>query len=311
MTITRANIGRQLVPGLRLILGESYGENTGEHKSLFETMSSERAFEEMVMMTMFGNAVVKPEGSSIEYDDAQETYTARWVMQTLALGFVITEEAMEDNLYDTKAKFNAAALGRSMASTKETLAANVFNLGFSTAQLFGDGVAFFSASHPTVGGTNLTNIITGNPDLSEAALQTAIPQIERLVDDRGILINARPVSLHVAPENQFTAEQILKTEYTTTNALNSTNGITNQNAINAVKAGRYFPKGWYSNTRFTDTDAFFIKTSVPNSAIMFQRTPMQTAMEGDFNTGNLRFKSRERYSFGVGDWRGFFGSAGS
>lgn len=310
MTITRANIAKHLVPGFRLILGENYDANEGEHKALFETMNSIRAWEEMVMMTGFGNAVTKPEGSSIQFDDAQETYTARWTAQTIALGFVITEEAMEDNLYDTKAKFNAAALGRSMASTKETLAANVFNLGFSTSQLGGDGVALFSASHPTVGGTNLTNIITGNPDLSEAALQTAIPQIERMVDDRGILINAKPLSLHVAPENQFTAEQILKTEYTTTNATNS-GGITNQNAINAIKAGRYFPKGWYKNTRFTDTDAWFIKTDVPNGTILMQRAPMATGMEGDFNTGNMRFKARERYSFGWGDWRQFFGSQGS
>jgi hypothetical protein len=310
MTITRANIAKQLVPGLRAILGNSYGQNVGQHKALFDTESSVRAFEEMVMMTYFGQAVNKTEGSSIQYDDAQETYTARWVMQTIALGFVITEEAQEDNLYDTKAKFNAAALGRSMASTKETLAANVFNLGFSTAQVGGDGVPLFSASHPTVGGVNLSNIITGNPDLSESALQTAIPQIQRMVDDRGILLDAKPVALFVAPESQFTAAKILKTEYTTITATNS-GGITNLNDINAIKSGRYFPKGWFQNNRFTDTDAFFIRTDVPMSTVMFQRAALASAMEGDFNTGNMRFKARERYSFGWGDWRGYFGSTGT
>lgn len=310
MTITRANISKQLVPGLNRILGNSYKQNTGEHTVLFETAKSIRAFEEMVMMTYFGNALTKTEGASIEYDDAQETYTARWDNETVALGFVITEEAMEDDLYETKAKFNAAGLGRSMASTKETKAANVFNLGFSATRLGGDGVALFSASHPTAGGVNLSNIITGNPDLSETALQTVITQIQRTVDDRGILINAKPVSLHVAPDNQFTAEKILHSEYTTITATNS-GGITNLNDVNAVKSGRYFPKGWYTNARFTDTDAWFVKTDVPNGTIMFSRVPLSTAEEGDFNTGNMRYKARERYSFGWGDWRQWAGSAGT
>lgn len=307
MTITRANIAKQLVPGLRLILGENYGENTGEYKALFETMGSVRAFEPVVMMTMFGNAVNKPEGSSIEYDDAQETFTATWFHQTIALGFVITEEAMEDNLYDTKAKFNAAALGRSMKNTKETIAANVFNMGFSTSQLGGDGVPLFSASHPTVAGVNWSNLTTG--DLSESLLETTIPKIQRLTDDRGILINAMPRSLHFAPENQFTAQKILKSEYSTITATNS-GGITNVNDINAIKSGAYFPGGGIVNTRFTDTDSWFIKTSVPNGTIHMERVGLSTGMEGDFNTGNMRFKARERYSFYWGDPRQWYGSAG-
>lgn len=309
MTITRANIAKQLVPGLNAILGVSYGENSGEHKALFEIKNSVRAFEEQVMMTGFGIAATKPEGSAVDFDDAQETYTARWDMETIALGFQITEEAMEDNLYETKAMFQAQQLGRSMSAAKETKAANVFNLGFSTSRLGGDGVPLFSASHPSVIGVNQSNLLTG--DLSETGLQDAITRIRRLTDDRGILINAKALSLHVAPENEFTAMQILQTEYTTVNATNSTTGVTNQNQINAIMKGKYFPRGFFTNTRFVDSDAWFVKTDVPLGTIMFNRVKLQTAMEGEFTTGNMRYKARERYAFGWGDWRGFVGSAGS
>jgi hypothetical protein len=309
MTITRANIAKQLVPGLNAILGVSYGENSGEHKALFEIKNSVRAFEEQVMMTGFGIAATKPEGSAVDFDDAQETYTARWDMETIALGFQITEEAMEDNLYETKAMFQAQQLGRSMSAAKETKAANVFNLGFSTSRLGGDGQPLFSASHPSVIGVNQSNLITG--DLSETGLQDAITRIRRMTDDRGILINAKALSLHVAPENEFTAMQILQTEYTTVNATNSTTGVTNQNQINAIMKGKYFPRGFFTNTRFVDSDAWFVKTDVPLGTIMFNRVKLQTAMEGEFTTGNMRYKARERYAFGWGDWRGFIGSAGS
>jgi len=309
MTITRANIAKQLVPGLNAILGVSYGENSGEHKALFEIKNSVRAFEEQVMMTGFGIAATKPEGSAVDFDDAQETYTARWDMETIALGFQITEEAMEDNLYETKAMFQAQQLGRSMSAAKETKAANVFNLGFSTSRLGGDGQPLFSASHPSVIGVNQSNLITG--DLSETGLQDAITRIRRMTDDRGILINAKALSLHVAPENEFTAMQILQTEYTTVNATNSTTGVTNQNQINAIMKGKYFPRGFFTNTRFVDSDAWFVKTDVPLGTIMFNRVKLQTAMEGEFTTGNMRYKARERYAFGWGDWRGFVGSAGS
>lgn len=309
MTITRANIAKQLVPGLNAILGVSYGENSGEHKALFEIKNSVRAFEEQVMMAGFGIAATKPEGSAVDFDDAQETYTARWDMETIALGFQITEEAMEDNLYETKAMFQAQQLGRSMSAAKETKAANVFNLGFSTSRLGGDGVPLFSASHPSVIGVNQSNLLTG--DLSETGLQDAITRIRRLTDDRGILINAKALSLHVAPENEFTAMQILQTEYTTVNATNSTTGVTNQNQINAIMKGKYFPRGFFTNTRFVDSDAWFVKTDVPLGTIMFNRVKLQTAMEGEFTTGNMRYKARERYAFGWGDWRGFIGSAGS
>lgn len=309
MTITRANIAKQLVPGLNAILGVSYGENSGEHKALFEIKNSVRAFEEQVMMTGFGIAATKPEGSAVDFDDAQETYTARWDMETIALGFQITEEAMEDNLYETKAMFQAQQLGRSMSAAKETKAANVFNLGFSTSRLGGDGQPLFSASHPSVIGVNQSNLITG--DLSETSLQDAITRIRRMTDDRGILINAKALSLHVASENEFTAMQILQTEYTTVNATNSTTGVTNQNQINAIMKGKYFPRGFFTNTRFVDSDAWFVKTDVPLGTIMFNRVKLQTAMEGEFTTGNMRYKARERYAFGWGDWRGFVGSAGS
>lgn len=309
MTITRANIAKQLVPGLNAILGVSYGENSGEHKALFEIKNSVRAFEEQVMMTGFGIAATKPEGSAVDFDDAQETYTARWDMETIALGFQITEEAMEDNLYETKAMFQAQQLGRSMSAAKETKAANVFNLGFSTSRLGGDGQPLFSASHPSVIGVNQSNLITG--DLSETGLQDAITRIRRMTDDRGILINAKALSLHVAPENEFTAMQILQTEYTTVNATNSTTGVTNQNQINAIMKGKYFPRGFFTNTRFVDSDAWFVKTDVPLGTIMFNRVKLQTAMEGEFTTGNMRYKARERYAFGWGDWRGFVGSSGS
>lgn len=309
MTITRANIAKQLVPGLNAILGVSYGENAGEHKVLFEQKNSVRAFEEQVMMTGFGIAATKPEGSAVDFDDAQETFTARWDMETIALGFQITEEAIEDNLYETKAMFQAQQLGRSMSAAKETKAANVFNLGFSTSRLGGDGQPLFSASHPSVIGVNQSNVITG--DLSETALQDAIIRIRRMTDDRGILINAKALSLHVAPENEFTAMQILQTEYTTVNATNSTTGVTNQNQINAIMKGKYFPRGFFTNTRFTDSDAWFVKTDVPMGTIMFNRVKLQTAMEGEFTTGNMRYKARERYAFGWGDWRSWVGSAGS
>lgn len=309
MSITRANIAKQLVPGLNAILGVSYGENSGEHKALFEIKNSVRAFEEQVMMTGFGIAATKPEGSAVDFDDAQETYTARWDMETIALGFQITEEAMEDNLYETKAMFQAQQLGRSMSAAKETKAANVFNLGFSTSRLGGDGQPLFSSSHPSVIGVNQSNLLTG--DLSETGLQDAITRIRRLTDDRGILINAKALSLHVAPENEFTAMQILQTEYTTVNATNSTTGVTNQNQINAIMKGKYFPRGFFTNTRFVDSDAWFVKTDVPLGTIMFNRVKLQTAMEGEFTTGNMRYKARERYAFGWGDWRGFVGSSGS
>jgi len=309
MTITRANIAKQLVPGLNAILGVSYGENSGEHKALFEIKNSVRAFEEQVMMTGFGIAATKPEGSAVDFDDAQETYTARWDMETIALGFQITEEAMEDNLYETKAMFQAQQLGRSMSAAKETKAANVFNLGFSTSRLGGDGQPLFSASHPSVIGVNQSNLITG--DLSETGLQDAITRIRRMTDDRGILINAKALSLHVAPENEFTAMQILQTEYTTVNATNSTTGVTNQNQINAIMKGKYFPRGFFTNTRFVDSDAWFVKTDVPLGTIMFNRVKLQTAMEGEFTTGNMRYKARERYSFGWSDPLGMWGSAGA
>ena len=304
MAINRASIAKQLLPGLNAVFGMEYGEVADEHAVLFETENSDRAFEEEVLFTGFGKAPVKGEGAAVQYDNAQESFTARYTHETISLAFAVTEEAMEDNLYDTFAKLRAKGLARSMASTKQTKAADVFNNGFNTAFTGGDGQPLFSASHPTVGDGSQSNLIgtAGTVDLSEAALETALISIQTVKDDRGILIGSNAVSLHVAPGNQFTADRVLNSPYQPNTADNNINSIANQGMI---------PNGYFVNKRFQDADAFFIKTDVPNGTKMFVRAPLATKMEPDFDTGNLRFKARERYSFGFSDWRGFFGSQGA
>ena len=308
MAINRASISKELLPGLNAVFGLEYGEVDNEHAPLFDTENSDRAFEEEVLFTGFGSAPVKGEGAAVTYDDAQESYTARYTHETVALGFAITEEAMEDNLYDTFAKLRAKALARAMANTKQVKAADVFNNGFSTSYNGGDGVPLFSVSHPTIGAGNQSNLLSA-ADLSEASLETALITISKLKDDRGILIGGQAVSLHIPSDLVFTADQILNSTLSTT--IVSDSGVTNVNDINSIRNQGLLPKGYFVNRRFTDTNAFFIKTDVPNGAKMFVRSPLQTKMEPDFDTGNLRFKARERYSFGWSDWRGYFGNAGA
>ena len=299
MAINRASIAKELLPGLNAVFGIEYGEVNEEHKPLYEIESSDRAFEEEVLFTGFGGAPVKGEGAAVVYDDASESYTARYTAETVALAFAVTEEAMEDNLYDTFAKLRAKGLARSMANTKQQKAADLYNNGFATNQ--GDGVPMFSAAHPVTGTGTITNITTAAA-IAEGTLEAAIIQIQKTSDDRGILVGAAAESLHIPTDLLFTADVLLNTP-----------GITasNNNDINAVRHLGVIPDGFYVNRRFTDVNAWFIKTNVPNGTKMFNRTPLQTKMEPDFDTGNLRFKARERYSFGVSDWRGWFGNAGA
>ena len=299
MAINRASIAKELLPGLNAVFGIEYGEVNEEHKPLYEIESSDRAFEEEVLFTGFGGAPVKGEGAAVVYDDASESYTARYTAETVALAFAVTEEAMEDNLYDTFAKLRAKGLARSMANTKQQKAADLYNNGFATNQ--GDGVPMFSAAHPVTGTGTVTNLTTAAA-IAEATIEAAIIQIQKTTDDRGILVGAAAESLHIPTDLLFTADVLLNTP-----------GITasNNNDINAVRHLGVIPDGFYVNRRFTDVNAWFIKTNVPNGTKMFNRTPLQTKMEPDFDTGNLRFKARERYSFGVSDWRGWFGNAGA
>tara|TARA_R100001443_G_scaffold60687_1_gene71009 strand:- start:204 stop:1124 length:921 start_codon:yes stop_codon:yes gene_type:complete len=306
MAINRASISKQLLPGLNAVFGMEYGEVNDEHAPLYETENSDRAFEEEVLFTGFGTAPVKGEGATVSFDNAQESFTARYTHETVALAFAVTEEAMEDNLYDSFAKLRARGLARAMANTKQVKAANLFNNGFSDT--IGDGAAFFSAAHPTISDGNQSNLLAA-ADLTEATIETALTSIQKIKDDRGILIGASCISLHVPVETWAIADRILASPGNTQTSAAGANP--NTNAINATRHLGMIPEGYFINRRFTDTNSYFFKTDVPNGTKMFVRSPLQTKMEPDFDTGNLRFKARERYSFGVSDWRGFFGSAGS
>lgn len=300
MAINRADIAKQLLPGLNAIFGLEYAAVDEEHTSLFDIESSDRAFEEEVLMTGFGAAPTKAEGSAVVYDTAQESWTSRYTHETVALAFAVTEEAMEDNLYDTFAKIRARALARAMAQTKQVKAANVYNNGFSAAYVGGDGVALFSSAHPTIGDGNQSNLETA-ADLAEGTLETAIINTHKIKDDRGIFIGASPVSLHVAPDGQFDADRILASPGRPSSP---------NNDINAVRNLGLVPQGYFVNRRFTDADAWFLRNDCPNGTKLFVRAPLATKMEPDFDTGNLRFKTRERYSFGWSDWRQWRGNAG-
>ena len=307
MAINRASIAKELLPGLNAVFGMEYGEVNNELEPLYEIENSDRAFEEEVLFTSFGSAPVKGEGASVTYDDAQESYTARYTAETVALAFAVTEEAMEDNLYDTFAKLRAKGLARAMANTKQVKAANVFNNGFTDT--IGDGAAFFSTAHPTVGDGNQSNLIAAS-DLAESTLETALTNVQKIKDDRGILIGASAVSLHIPVDSWAIADRILSSPGNTS-ASGGQAANPNINAINAVRHLGMLPEGYHINRRFTDTTSWFVKTDVPNGTKMFVRSPLQTKMEPDFDTGNLRFKARERYSFGVSDWRGWAGSQGT
>ena len=300
MAINRADIAKQLLPGLNAIFGLEYAAVDEEHMPLFDIESSDRAFEEEVLMTGFGAAPTKAEGSAVVYDTAQESWTSRYTHETVALAFAVTEEAMEDNLYDTFAKIRARALARAMAQTKQVKAANVYNNGFSAAYPGGDAVALFSSAHPTIGDGNQSNLETA-ADLAEGTLETAIINTHKIKDDRGIFIGASPVSLHVAPDGQFDADRILASPGRPSSP---------NNDINAVRNLGLVPEGYYVNRRFTDADAWFLRNDCPNGTKLFVRAPLATKMEPDFDTGNLRFKARERYSFGWSDWRQWRGNAG-
>ena len=302
MAISRAQLLKELLPGLNALFGMEYARYGEEHKEVFETESSERSFEEETKLSGFSAAPVKNEGSAIAYDNGQEAWTARYTHETIALGFSLTEEAIEDNLYDSLSSRYTKALARAMAYTKQTKAAAILNNGFDTDYTGGDGVPLFSASHPLVSGGTNSNIPTTPADLSETSLEAAVIQIAAWTDERGLLIAAKPRKLVVAPANMFVATRILETELRVGTA---------DNDINALKSNGSIPEGYTVNHFLTDPDAWFLTTDVPNGLKHFVRTPMATSMDGDFDTGNVRYKARERYSFGWSDPLGVFGSAGS
>ena len=311
MAINRGNIAKQLLPGLNAIFGIEYGSIEDEHVPLFEVENSDRAFEEEVLFTGFGEAPTKSEGAAVQFDSATESFTSRYSHETVALAFAVTEEAMEDNLYDTFAKVRARGLARAMASTKQVKAANVFNNGFNATFAGGDGQPFFSNSHPIITGGVQDNLLAAS-DLSEATVETAMIAIQETKDDRNILIGSRAESLHIPPALQFTTEKILASTLSTQIGVNPTtaaNGATSLNDVNALRSMSMLPGGYFINHRFTDANNYFFKTDVPNGAKMFVRAPLATKMEPDFDTGNMRFKARERYSFGFSDWRSYYGAS--
>ena len=301
MAISRSQLVKELEPGLNALFGLEYKNYADEHAEIFDVENSDRAFEEEVMLSGFANASVKPEGSSVNYDTAQESFTARYTHETLALAFSITEEAIEDNLYDRLASRYTKALARSMANAKQVKAANVLNNAFDSSFTGGDGVELCSAVHPIVAGT-FKNELSTAADLNETSLEQALIDIAAMTDERGLKIAAKGTKMIIPSALQFTAERLMKAQGRVGTA---------DNDINAVGSMGMIPQGYVVNHYLTDTDAFFIKTDVPNGLKMFVRAPIKTAMEGDFDTGNVRYKARERYSFGFSDPRGIFGSPGA
>jgi hypothetical protein len=302
MAISRAQLLKELLPGLNALFGLEYARYGEEHKEIYETETSERSFEEETKLSGFSAAPVKNEGSAIAYDNAQEAFTARYNHETIALGFSITEEAIEDNLYDSLSSRYTKALARAMAYTKQVKAASVLNNGFSSSYPGGDGVALFSDAHPLVSGGTNSNIPTVASDLNETALENAVIQIAAWTDERGLLIAAKPRKLIIPPALQFVATRLLETELRVATA---------DNDINAIKNNGSIPEGYAINHFLTDPDAWFLTTDVPNGMKHFVRTPMQNSMDGDFDTGNVRYKARERYSFGWSDPLGMYGSEGA
>ncbi len=303
MAISRAQLLKELLPGLNALFGLEYARYGEEHKEIYETESSERSFEEETKLSGFSAAPVKNEGSAIAYDNAQEAWTARFEHQTIALGFSITEEAVEDNLYDSLSARYTKGLARAMAYTKQVKAASVLNNGFSGgAYAGGDGQALFSAAHPLVNGGTNSNIPTTPADLNETSLEAAVIQIAAWTDERGLLIAARPRKLIVPPSLQFVATRLLET---------SLRVGTNDNDINALKNNGSIPEGYTINHFLTDNNAWFLTTDVPNGMKHFVRMPLANSMDGDFDTGNVRYKARERYSFGFSDPLGMYGSIGA
>ena len=309
--ISRAQELKQLLPGLNALFGEEYAKYENEHEEIYATENSERSFEEELKLSGFGAAPVKDEGAAISYDTAQESFVARYTHETIAMGYSITEEAMEDNLYVSLSGRYTKALARAMAYTKQVKSAFPLNNGFTNSYQSGDGVNLFTASgdgvtggdgHPLVSGGKNSNRPTTAADLNETSLENAIIQISKWTDERGLKIAARPKKLIVPTDLQFTATRLLKSDYRVGTA---------DNDVNAIKTNGVIPEGYSVNHYLTDTNAFFITTDVPDGMKHFVRAPMTTSMDGDFDTGNVRYKARERYSFGVSDPLGIFGSPGS
>jgi hypothetical protein len=300
MAISRGQLVKELEPGLNALFGLEYKRYENQHAEIYTTESSDRAFEEEVMLSGFAQAQTKSEGSGVTFDNAQETYTARYTHETVALAFSITEEAVEDNLYDRLGSRYTKALARSMANTKQVKAVNPLINGFGTFTS-GDGSALFATSHPTVSGT-VSNTLATAADLNETSLEQSLIDINAMTDERGLKIAARGIKMIIPSELQFTAERLMKSQNRVGTA---------DNDINAIASMGMVPQGYRVNNFLTDPDAFYIITDVPNGMKYFNRAPIKTAMEGDFDTGNVRYKARERYSFGVSDFRGIFASPGA
>ena len=304
MAISRAQLVKELEPGLNALFGLEYKRYENQHAEIYVTESSDRAFEEEVMLSGFANADVKAEGQGISYDEAQETYTARYTMETIALAFAITEEAIEDNLYDRLASRYTKALARSMSNAKEVKGALPLNNGLPAVATFktGDGVALFSTAHTCSTGPNVANTLATQADLNETSLEQSLIDIAAMTDERGLRIAAKGVKMIIPSANQFNAERLMKSQGRTQTA---------DNDINAINSMGMIPQGYRVNNFLTDADSWYIITDVPNGMKMFSRTPLSTSMEGDFDTGNVRYKARERYAFGASDYRGIFGVEGA
>jgi phage major head subunit gpT-like protein len=302
MAISRAQLLKELLPGLNALFGLEYAKYGEQHKEIYETETSERSFEEETKLSGFSAAPVKNEGSAIAYDNAQEAWTARYTHETIAMGFSITEEAVEDNLYDSLSSRYTKALARGMAYTKQVKAAAILNNGFAAGVTYGDGVSLFSTAHPLVSGGVNSNRPATAADLNETSLENAVIQIAAWTDERGLLIAAKPKKLVVPPALQFVATRLLETELRVGTA---------DNDINAIKNNGSIPGGYTVNNFLTDTNAWFLLTDVPNGLKHFVRSPLANSMDGDFDTGNVRYKARERYSFGVSDPLGAYGSPGA
>ena len=301
MAISRQQLAKELEPGLNALFGLEYNQYENQHLEIFDVENSDRAFEEEVMLSGFANAAVKSEGAAVTFDTAQEAFTSRYTHETVALAFALTEEAIEDNLYDTIATRYTKALARSMANTKQIKGANVLNNGFSSSFPGGDGKELFATDHPSQSGDQKNELST-SADLSETSIEQALIDIAAFTDERGLKIAARGVKMIIPSELQFTAERLMKSQGRVGTA---------DNDVNAIVSMGMIPQGYRVNNYLTDTDAFYIITDIPNGMKMFQRAPLTTAMEGDFDTGNVRYKARERYSFGVSDPRGIFGVEGA
>jgi hypothetical protein len=302
MAISRSQLLKELLPGLNALFGLEYAKYGEEHKEIFETETSDRSFEEETKLSGFGSAPTKAEGAAIEYDNAQEAFTARYTHETVAMGFAITEEAVEDNLYDSLSARYTKALARAMAYTKQVKGADILNNAFAAGTTYGDGKSLCATDHPLVGGGVNSNEPTVAADLNETSLEAAVIQIAGWTDERGLLIAAKPKKLIIPPNLQFVATRLLETEGRVGTA---------DNDINAIKSNGVVPQGYTVNNYLTDTDNWFLTTDVPNGLKHFVRSPMATSMDGDFDTGNSRYKARERYSFGVSDPLGIFGSPGA